>query len=268
MHRTVALLACVCALAGVFPAAHRTAARAADEAAPAGAAAVVARYEGAVVSVKSVASMKTSFGGREASQEEQENECTGIVVSPAGLVLVSLSAVDPSDMIAEYMRQMGEESDQMSFSAELKSVTVRLPDGSEVPAEVAIRDRDLDIAVLKPRAALPGALAHVDLSASAEVGLLDEVLLLSRLGKDGSWITVAGTERVKGIFTKPRRMYFVPYSPSGEDTDVGGLALTLDGRVVGMQLYRRVPGAGSRGANYFLVVMPAKELLPVVGQVQ
>lgn len=230
--------------------------------------AAVAKHEAAVVSVKSVASLKTSFGGREASQEEQENECTGIVVSPSGLVLVSLSAVDPSDMYAEYMKQMDEQSGQMSFSAELKSITIRLSDGSEVPAEVAIRDRDLDIAVLKPRAQIPGTLPYVDLSASTEVGLLDDLLLVSRLGKDGSWITVAGVEKVKGIFTKPRKMYFVPYSPSGEDTDLGALALTPDGKIVGMHLYRRVTGATGRGPSYFMVVMPAKELLAVVRQVQ
>ncbi|BCW99789.1 MAG: hypothetical protein KatS3mg024_2616 [Armatimonadota bacterium] len=265
MSRSVPGLAAACLLAASVVAPPGASAEAENTV---GAVAVVAKHEPAVVSVKSVASMKTSFGGREASQEEQENECTGIVVSPSGLVLVSLSAVDPSDMYAEYMKQMGEQSEQMSFTAELKSITVRLSDGSEVPAEVAIRDRDLDIAVLKPRAQIPGSLPYVDLSASTDVGLLDDLLLVSRLGKEGSWIAVAGLEKVKGIFTKPRKMYFVPYSPSGEDTDVGALALTPDGKIVGMHLYRRVAGAAGRGPSYFMVVMPAKELLAVVRQVQ
>jgi S1-C subfamily serine protease len=267
MHRFVPGLVAVSSLATlIFTPAEAPAQT--EKAAGNGMAAVVARHEAAVVSVKSVASMKMSFGGREATEEQQENECSGIVVSPAGLVLVSLSGVDPSDMFGEMMKEMGAESDQMTFSAEIKSLTIRLPDGSEVPAEVAIRDRDVDIAVLKPRVQLPAPLKHVDLSDSADVSLLDEVILISRLGKSGSWTTVADVDRVKGVLTKPRKMYFLPFSVSGEDSDVGALVLTADGKVVGIQTYHRVASSGTSKSGYYLVVMPAKELLPVVRQVQ
>lgn len=228
-------------------------------------AAHIAKYEAAVVSVKTVASLKTSIGGKQADTSEEEQECSGVVVSPAGLVAVCLSSVDPTDLYSDYIEASEDVGENVQFTAELKSITLHFSDGREAPGEMAIRDKDLDIAIIRPKTALAAPAASVDLSDSAELGLMDDLLLIARMGRAGSWITVAGVEQVKGIFTKPRKMYFVPYSPTGEESDVGALAVTESGKVAGLHVYRNVPD-GTDDMTYFMVVMPAKEIAALAKQ--
>ena len=93
----------------------------------------------AVVTVRSVVSL--SFGGEE---NERESWANGTIVDESGLTVVALSFLDPTQLFKAMGRDMGD------MGSKVVSLNIVLPDGTEIPAEEAIRDKDLDLALLRP----------------------------------------------------------------------------------------------------------------------
>ena len=69
---------------------------------------IVDSYKDAVVKVRLVVQQKMMLNGKEAQSSESKSEATGTVVDPSGLVLVSLSSVDPSKFMDSVMKSMGQ----------------------------------------------------------------------------------------------------------------------------------------------------------------
>ena len=97
----------------------------------------------AVVTVQVV--LKVSVSGAAKSSENRQ-EITGTVVDPSGLTVLALSAADPSEM---YQRMMAEQGSQDKLETEVTDVKILLDDGTEVPAEIVLRDKDLDLAFIR-----------------------------------------------------------------------------------------------------------------------
>jgi len=229
------------------------------------------QYEHSVVTVQIVVRSKVSVGGRAGEPSETRQDVTGTIIDPSGLTVVSLAATDPGQMLQNVMSS--DESSRFKVETELSDVKLLLPDGTEVPAEVALRDRDQDLAFLRPKAKLATPLPAVDLANSGKAQLLDQVLALTRLGNAAGRAYSASAERVAAIVERPR-LFYVPET-SMTTTSLGSPAFTLDGKVLGLFVMRSIKASGGGGGsglsnqrnNITGIILPAEDVLKAARQV-
>ena len=235
----------------------------ADESAVAGRK-ILAKNQAAVVTVRLVVSYNMSYGKRD-QQSESKTEAVGTVIDPGGLTVISLTTIDPSAMMKS--RQRGAAQD-FKVETEVKDVKIVCADGTELPAEIVLRDKDLDLAYLRPLEPPAKPLPAVDLANPGHSQVLDEVVCLNRLGKIADRVATVSLERIDALVTKPRPFYIL--SPGGS-SGVGSPVFTLSGALVGIVLIRNAaPGgepnaaslfSGSSGAGYMPVIVPTADIL-------
>jgi hypothetical protein len=209
-----------------------------------------------VVTVQVV--LKMTYSGA-AKTSETRQEITGTVVDPSGLTVLALSAADPSEM---YQRMMAEQASQYKLDAEVTDVKILLADGTELPAEIVLRDKDLDLAFIRPKSKPASPMAAVDFTKSAPAQLLDEVITLNRLNSAAGRAYAASVERISAVIQKPRTFY-IPDSTM-TSTTLGSPAFALDGKVVGLVVMRAVNSkGGSRNyrENMTSIILPAEDIL-------
>jgi S1-C subfamily serine protease len=209
----------------------------------------------AVVTVQVV--LKITASGK---SSETRQDLTGTVVDPSGLTVLALSACDPSEM---YQRMMAEQGAQYKLDIEVTDLRILQADGTELPAEIVLRDKDLDLAFIRPKAKLGSPMPAVDLSKSAPVQLLDEVITLNRLNSAAGRAYAASVERISAVIQKPRTFY-IPDSTM-TTTTLGSPAFSLDGKVVGLLVMRAINSKGGNGRNLrdsmTSIILPAEDVL-------
>ena len=220
------------------------------------------KYQHAVVTVQVV--LKVSYSGSGGSNE-RKNDITGSVIDPSGLVVVALSACDPSEML---QRMMGEAYSKYKLESEITDMKVLLDDGSEVPAEIVLRDKDLDLAFLRPKTKPANPMVALDLSHSSPAQILDQVITLNRLNSAAGRAYAASVERITAVMQKPRTFY-IPDSTM-TSTGLGSPVFSADGNVVGMILVRTVSGRGGStrnpNENMTSIILPAQDILQAAKQ--
>ena len=211
----------------------------------------------AVVTVQVV--LKVSVSGAAKSSENRQ-EITGTVVDPSGLTVLALSAADPSEM---YQRMLAEQASQAKLETEVTDVKILLTDGTELPAEIVLRDKDLDLAFIRPKTKPAGPMAAVDLGKSAPAQMLDQVVTLNRLNSAAGRAHAASVERISAVIQKPRTFY-IPDSTM-TSTTLGSPAFALDGKLVGLIVMRAVNSKGGGSRNYrdsmTTIILPAEDIL-------
>ena len=211
----------------------------------------------AVVTVQVV--LKMSYSGA-AKANETRQEITGTVVDASGLTVLALSAADPSEM---YQRMMAEQGSQYKLEAEVTDLKILLADGTELPAEIVLRDKDLDLAFIRPKSKPASPMAAVDFGKSAPAQLLDEVITLNRLNSAAGRAYAASVERISAVVQKPRTFY-IPDSTM-TSTTLGSPAFSLDGKIVGLMVMRAVNAKGGGSRNYrenmTSIILPAEDIL-------
>ena len=219
--------------------------------------AIFNKNQQAVVTVQVV--LKVSYSAAAKSSETRQ-EITGTVVDPSGLTVLALSAADPSEM---YQRMMSDQGSQNKLDTEVTDLKILLADGTELPAEIVLRDKDLDLAFIRPKTKLGSPVAALDLSQSAPAQLLDEVITLNRLNSAAGRAYAASVERISAVIQKPRTFY-IPDS-SMTSTTLGSPAFALDGKVVGLFVMRAVNSKGGGSRNYrenmTSIILPAEDIL-------
>ena len=232
---------------------------------------ILAKYGDSVVSVSMVFKTQMSMEGRAGSNDELKQEVRGTIIDPSGLTVVSLFETSPEDA----MSSMGfGDDDSFKLTAETKDVKIRLASGQELPAKIVMRDKDLDLAFIRPLQKPANPLPCVDLTAGAKLSVLDPIVILGRIGKVGGRVSSVRFDRVTAVIEKPRTLY-VPCS----DTSQGSLGTPVfgpDGKVAGLLLVRIAPydrqrmggGYGSSvGEGWLPVVLPAEDILETAKQV-
>ena len=213
------------------------------------------QHQQAVVTVQAV--LKISRGGR---SSENRQELTGTVMDASGLTVLALSACDPSEM---YQRMMTEQGYQDKLETEVTDLKILLADGAELPAEIVLRDKDLDLAFIRPKTKPATPMAAVDFTKSAPALLLDQVITLNRLNSAAGRAYSASVERISAVIQKPRTFY-IPDSTMTATT-LGSPAFGLDGNLVGVMVMRAVSskGGGGRGMrdNMTSIILPAEDIL-------
>jgi hypothetical protein len=206
------------------------------------------KYQRAVVTVQE--SVKaTAAGGRSG---EANLEITGTVIDPSGLTVVALSSCDPYEL----RRRV---TPDYKVDSEVSNVRILLEDG-ELPAEIVLRDRDLDLAFIRPKTKPASPMPAVDLSNAGSAQVLDEIIALNRLNRVVSRAYSASVERITALVQKPRTFY-IPDSTL-TTTSSGSPAFTADGKVLGVFVMRAITAtADSRESPFAAIILPAEDIL-------
>jgi len=190
---------------------------------------VFEQQKNAVVTVEFVVKQNFSMMGMGSESEESRIETTGTVIDATGLTVVALSATDPMSMMAGLMGGML--GDDVQMQSEVTDARI-LTDGTPIQATVVLRDKDNDLAFVRPVTPPESPLPFIDLSNNAQPGLLDQIVVVERLGKVASRIHTVDIVRVTGIVERPRLFYITPSQA------VGAPAFSLDGKCVGIFVTR------------------------------
>ena len=222
------------------------------------------KNQDAVVTVKLV--IKISMYGQ---SRDNTTEATGVIIDDTGLTVSSLTTTDPSSIWGSLMGQSGE----MDTSTSITEAKIRLTDGTEIPAEIVLRDKDLDLAFFRPVEKPEKPLVTLDLKDNTTLEVLDEIFIMNRLGKVANWATYIDIERIAAIIDKPRTFY-VPQ----QDKSQGGLGcpvFSMDGKLVGIVTMRILPGqgidmgmllGGQGGMGIMPVILPAEDIIEAAKQ--
>ncbi|HZL42807.1 MAG TPA: serine protease [Verrucomicrobiae bacterium] len=215
----------------------------------------------AVVTVEIVLKQTYSQSGQTSGPRETKQSATGTVVDSSGLTVLALSACDPGDM---YQRMQP----RYKVETEVTDVNILLADGTELPAEIVLRDKDLDLAFLRPKVKPATPMSAVDLSQSAPAQVLDELITLNRLNKAASRAYAAGIEHVAAVVQKPRTFY-VPESNTSASS-LGSPAFQPNGKLVGVLVLRAISSDSGGNYNYnqnvTSIILPADAILKAAKQ--
>lgn len=230
------------------------------------------KWQDAIVSIRVSLKVRMSMGGREVQSMDDTLESVATVIDPSGLTVMSLSTLDPGAMMSRLMGAAASGDQKMQIVSEPSDVRMRLPDGRELPATIVLRDQDLDLAFIRPTAKPAAPLTAVNLSDAARPAILDDVVVLSRLGRVGGWAPAAVLYSVGAIIEKPRT-FFVLNGAAGTGTP----AFLANGKLVGLLTIRQIdPGrmsmfgmmGGTEGAGMMTVILPAADVLEIAKQAQ
>ena len=225
----------------------------------------------AVVTVQVVVKMKFSLPGMGGQANESKQDVTGTVVDPSGLTVLALSSCEPGDMIQNMMAGLSDEETKFKMETELSDVKLLLDDGTELPADIVLRDKDLDLAFVRPVTKPASPMTALDLSKASTAQVLDQVITLNRLGKAAGRAYAASVERISAVVQKPR-LFYIPGSEM-TSTALGSPAFALDGNVLGVFVMRSVSQKGGgmgmfnfRPQGLTTIILPAADILKAAKQ--
>lgn len=237
---------------------------------------VLDRYSQAVVTLKLAVKTRVTVGGDDRTQESR-TETIGTIVDETGLTTISLSSIDPSEtvgaMAAQQARRSGNKVD-ISVDSEVTNATIMLADGTEIAGDVVFRDKDLDLAIVRPKTKPDKPLPFVDLAGGPPPKVLDLFVALYRLGKMANRVPTASLERINAMVMGPRP-YFVPGTGQGL-SGIGSPIFNLDGALIGLLLLRAQPPEddgnigtlfnGSAGMGLLPIIVPVAQIRESVEQ--
>jgi hypothetical protein len=236
---------------------------------------ILQTYGGSIVAVKIVTEENWLAKGKEGQKQELKTETYGTVITKDGITICSLSASNPSEALASAM-DMGEEESGFSVESKITDIKIRFTDGQEVPADILLRDKNLDILFIKPKKKPSSPItSYVNLSDSASADILDKIFIVSRLGQIANWNTMICISRIDGIIEKPR-LYYVP---DGDLWSALGVPVfTENGKIIGIVLLKKIkPQSSGMGGDMFNptstlgmlpCIVPAKDVLDDMSQIQ
>jgi S1-C subfamily serine protease len=235
--------------------------------------AIYKRHQHAVVTVQLVLKNKFSFGGRGGEANESRQDVTGTLVDASGLTVLSLSATDPSQLLQSMLGGGSDEDSRLKMETEISDVKILLADGTELPSEVVLRDRDLDLAFIRPKTKPGVELSPLDLSKNAKADILDQVITLNRLGNSAGRAYSASIERISAIVQRPR-LFYVP-DASLTTTTLGSPVFTTDGKILGVCVMRALKAKSGSGFglmslqpdNFTAIILPADDIAKAAKQV-
>ncbi len=229
---------------------------------------VLAGSKDTVITLRLTVKEKVSMQGADTQESESVTEATGTVIDASGLAVTSLSATDPSQM---YEDMLGSRTD-MDFKLEVEvSKIVMLLDGvQETEANIVLRDKDLDLAFVRPTKPLAQPAVFADLAKGGKPQQFDPLVIPRRLGKVANRAYSAVIPRVDAILEKPRMLYVLGMGSA----QPGSPVFLPDGSCVGIATIRTIAGGEEQGfgmfsgmeSNMAVVVLPGADVLEIAKQ--
>ena len=191
--------------------------------------------------------------------EEAKVMALGTIVSPEGLIVTMLSQIDPASMVKNKTVRTEKGMVKLDATSVMKELKAVMPDGTEVPAELVMKDATLDLAVIRIKTSskeASGMTFHaVDLKDSAEPHILDQVVTIQRMPEIFNRVS-AVTPGYIGMITKKPRVFIRASGATG-----GCPTFNMDGKLIGITAGRTKGGQVVEAA-----LLPASDVLDVVEQ--
>jgi len=194
---------------------------------------VLNRRGDAIVTVMGTLKARMSQGGRDRPAPDQAVQASATVLDGTGLTVLALSSIDPGTLMA---RNPAFSAAQMKLETELTDVKLRLGDGAEVPARIALRDSDLDLLFIRPVTPPEKPMTAVDMN-SPVFNPVDPVVLVQRLGEVAAWKASAGIGAIEVVVDKPRRFYL--FGTTAAANGLGSAIFDLKGQFAGIVTLRQ-----------------------------
>lgn len=202
--------------------------------------------------------IEISTGGRSFPPSERKLEALGTVLGNDGLIVLSLNEVDPTDSLLSRMRTPGD------INVNYTEVLILRPDGTEIEADFLLKDKDLDLAFIRPKekdVSLADSISfsHVsfDVDHISNIEELDEVVSLGKLGRNLYRKSTLQRGWVNAVIDKPRNYYVV------ENVTPGTPVFDNSGNWIGITAFRKEGGKPSG-----LITLPAKDVMEIAQQVR
>lgn len=191
--------------------------------------------------------------------QERKVEALGTVISTNGLIVTALSGIDPAKEVSGREYRTGSGTVKLEASSILKEVKIIMSDGAEVPAEVVMKDVDLDLAFLQAKRDAKefkdAEFKAVDLKDSASAVIAEEVVSISRTDEVLNRQPMVYNGQVNVLVKKPRE--FIRASSGG----IGTPTFNLDGKLVGIGVVRT-----STERRSVAVLLPAADVQEIAEQ--
>jgi hypothetical protein len=207
------------------------------------------------------AQVKAQLAGQE---RETTTETTGTFIDKNGLLVTALAQLDQSSMVDGKTVNTPMGPVKLKARSEIKEIKAIMPDGTEVPADLVLKDADLGLGFVKLRMdsdEADGIEIHaIDVAAAGEGKLLDDCVALGRLDDSLQREPSVMTSEISGIVTRPRKFYRV-------QTDSIGCPVFLgDGKLLGISVVRKPSGDLGQNTKISPVILPAAEVAKLAGQ--
>ena len=201
-----------------------------------------------------------------AQEKEEKSEVTGTVIDASGMIVTALGGLDKSSVVDGQTVNTPMGPIKLKANSEIKEVKVITADGSEIPADLVLKDADLGLAFIKVRMDSEEAkgveFQSINLADSAKGEVLDECIALGRLDESLNREASMVTTEISGVTTRPRTFYRVI-------TDTIGCPVYLaNGKLLGVSVLRNPKGNSSRGGQIQVspVILPAADIAKVAEQ--
>lgn len=200
-------------------------------------------------------------GGVNLPDDETKVEALATFVDTNGLAVTILSQLDPSRALSGRSLRTASGPVKVEAVSTLKEVKIVMPDGLEIPAELILKDVDLDLAVLRLKTASKEAkgvfINAIDLNDSAVGHILDETVTLSRMDEVFNRVPNVFVGQVNMVTQKPRVFLRATGATAGCPT------FNAEGKILGITTGRYVKGKSPAAA-----IMPAADVLELLGQIK
>lgn len=208
----------------------------------------------AVVTVRATVSITVTPGDQPAQTQDRTFEQLGTVVSASGQVLLAASSIDPASMMDGRMVNTQAGPMKLSAVSEVKEAFIILADGTEIPAKVMLKDKDLNLALIAPITPATETFVSVDTAASEMVVSVDEVIVLGRMDKSFDRCAKVEVDSVSAVLTKPRTFISIHIPVTGCPV------FSANGKFVGMTSGKFATGDEGESSGMIPVVIPAETL--------
>lgn len=208
--------------------------------------------------------VKVSLAGQD---KESKNQTLGTVVDPSGIIVTALGGLDQSSLVdgKTVNTQMG--AIKLKATAEIKEIKVITASGSEIPADLVLKDEDLGLAFIKIRMDSEEAkglkLNSIDLSNSRKGEILEDCISLGRVDESLNREVSIQTAEITAITTRPRTFYQVGVNSTGTPV------FLADGKLLGVTVLRNPKGGAAVGGGaikFSPIVLPAGDLITLLAQ--
>jgi S1-C subfamily serine protease len=201
-----------------------------------------------------------------AQEKEEKSEVTGTVIDASGMIVTALGGLDKSSVVDGQTVNTPMGAIKLKATSEIKEVKVITADGSEIPADLVLKDADLGLAFIKVRMDSEEAkgveFQAINLADSTKGEVLDECIALGRLDESLNRESSMVTTEISGVTTRPRTFYRVI-------TDSIGCPVYLaNGKLLGVSVLRNPKGNSSRTGQIAVspVILPAADIAKVAEQ--
>lgn len=208
------------------------------------------------------AQIKAALAGQE---KEEKSEVTGTIIDESGLIVTALGNLDKSSIVDGQTVNTPMGAIKLKAKSEIKEVKILMPDGSEIPADLVLKDGDLGLAFIKIRTESEEAkgvkFSAVDLRNSEPGKILDDCIALSRLDESLSREPSMASTEITGVTTKPRVFY------RAEVGAIGCPIFLSNGKLLGISVLRKPKnGAGNGQIQLSPVILPAADIAKIAEQ--